>query len=174
MDKKDVKKGFQEAQKEMKEDQIKHVKELAKRTLKKQEIITRERDDANKKLAILKKDIQDLKEGRLDRIEERQKKDPLALKTSVAKIEKVPEDKVKEIHHHHYGDRWYWPYHITWLAQPPYYDSMGSIVTTTDATGGLTLETSGIAATFTLNCSVAKDFTAGAYAMENGTTSYIT
>ena len=152
MDKKDVKKGFQEAQKEMKEDQIKHVKELAKRTLKKQEIITRERDDANKKLAILKKDIQDLKEGRLDRIEERQKKDPLALKTSVAKIEKVPEDKVKEIHHHHYGDRWYWPYHITWL----------------------TLETSGIAATFTLNCSVAKDFTAGAYAMENGTTSYIT
>ena len=167
-----VKQGFQKAKEELRQEQIKHVKEIAKRTLKKIDLITKERDEANSKLAILKKDIQDLKEGRLDRIEERQKKDPLALKTSVAMIVKEPRESVKEAHHHYYDDRWYWPYRITWMPQLPYYDSMGTIVTNTS---GIELQTTGIQSdAFTLNCSVAKDYTAGTYVLSSGDTKYIT
>jgi len=175
MNKDDIKKGFQEAQKELKEEQIKHVKEIVKRTLKKIIIVSKERDELNRKLAILKKDIQDLKEGRLDRIEERQKKDPLALETSVAKVEKdKPSEKTEVHHHYHYDNRWYWPYRIEWIPQTPFYDSMGTIITNTSDGSGLSLATTGIADTFSINCSVAKDYTAGTYQMEDGSVNSIT
>jgi hypothetical protein len=170
MEKKDIKKGLQEAKKEVKQDLIDRVKELAKRTLEKIEALQKDRDNINMEIAILKKDIQDLSEGRLDRIEERQEKDPLALKSSVAKVEKVV---VKETEIHHHYDRWYDPWKITYLVQPPIYSSAGVVVNTLDPAlnqgDGLMLMDS-----FTINCSAAKDHTEGVYQLSTGVVRYIT
>ena len=173
MKKDEVKKAFTEAQKEVKEKAIEKLKEFIKRTLEARERQIKVRDEAASKIKILDKDILDLKEGRIDRIEERQKADPKARETSVALVEKVI---VKEVHHHHYEDRWYWPYRFIW--QIPYVPSVTIIdqapasIEITSGSAVFNLTTHTIASEsfgptyFTLNNSIAKDHAAGAYSYQ--------
>lgn len=152
MDKNDRKKAFTEAQKEVKEKQVGELKSFIKKTLECKERQLRIREEANRKIKILDKDILDLKEGRIDRIEERQKADPKAKEVSVALVEKVV---VKEVHHH-YDDRWYQPYRFTW--QEPYIIP-GSLPVVYSQTSAVDADIQ----TFTLNNSIAKDHSAGTY-----------
>jgi len=106
MDKKLAKRGYELAQKELKEKQVEEVKKMVLKTLEKLEELKKQKKDIEKKIKILKMDLDDLKEGRLDRIAERQGKDKEAKDTSVVIIIKEKE-VIKE-------NPWYWPYKIIW------------------------------------------------------------
>ena len=160
MKKEKVKKAFTEAQKEVREKAVEQLKNFIKKTLEARERQINVRDEASRKIKILDKDIQDLKEGRIDRIEERQKADPKAKETSVAIVEKI---KVVEHHHHHDYDRWYWPYQFTWTIPCAPLFAMTDSGVDINSTSGL-ISTSN-SSNFTLNNSMAKDFTVGAYSI---------
>uniref|UniRef100_A0A6M3LLW4 Uncharacterized protein n=1 Tax=viral metagenome TaxID=1070528 RepID=A0A6M3LLW4_9ZZZZ len=150
-----IKRGFSDAEKEIREKQIKAVKELALKTLERIDNAKRMREQANTTIRILQRDLEDLKAGRLDRIEERQKKDPSAKEVSVALIERVV---TKEVHHHHHDhyiidkSRWYELWRIT------YNDSVSTIYS----------PIVGSTEPFMLTNSVSADYTGGAYTISTG------
>jgi hypothetical protein len=161
-----VKQAFAEAEKEARDNQVAEVKAIVKKTLEKLETVRKELKGLQEKERILKMDIDDLKEGRLDRIAERQEIDPEAKKVSVVVIIKEKE-VIREV------SPWYWPYHVTWQIPAPSYPSHpfmnGTVIT---STGGLDLYASNTGksnAVYTSNCngmltcSVAKDAAIGAY-----------
>lgn len=112
MNKEIAKKAFESAQYELENETIKKLKEVVKETLLKVKKIDEAIDKLQEEKKILKLDLEDLKEGRLDRIEERQKADKLAKAVSVITVE-------KEVHHHHY-EKWYEPYKIYYTPSPSY------------------------------------------------------
>ena len=142
-----ARRAYTEAEKEMREKQITAVKELVLLTLEKLESEKKSRDTATANIRILQKDLEDMKAGRLDRIEERQKKDIKAKAVSVAVIDRVI---MKEEHHHdHYiiePQRWYEPWNVVYCA--------GASATSSPS--------------ITLNNSVAADYTGGAYTLSSG------
>jgi hypothetical protein len=87
-------------------------------------------------------DIDDLKEGRLDRIEERQEKDPKAKDISVVIF-------IKERVVEHEYPWWYWPYRIEWVGPAITYTTSGNSYVT---------------------CSTAKWATTGSYTLGTGNT----
>lgn len=112
-------------------------------------------------------DLEDLKEGKLDRIEERQTKDPEAKANTVIVIIKEKET-IREI-----NNPWYYPYTIT--VQNPTWSSPYWCSTNQDALC-LTNTMGGNSNNFnydaskaidynaaSINCSVAKDYSAGTY-----------
>ncbi len=154
-----VKQAAREAENSLREKQVEEVKKIVLKTLEKLDALKRDREsaqdrvkDIDEKIKLLKMDIEDLKDGRLDRMAERQEKDPEAKGVSVIVIikEKVVEREVSP---------WYWPYRFYW-ANPPmpepattwcvYTASSSPDVTYTGNTGLLT-------------CSSSKWATAGAY-----------
>ena len=158
MEKKDIKKAYESAENELKEKQISKVKEFVKRTLEKLEILKKDEGEIKEKIRVLKLDLDDLKEGRLDRIEERQKKDKNSEKVSVARI-----IKKEVIEHHYHSSPWYVPYIIEWNIP---------VITTTpnvycDATSTNFCLTSSATSSYTngitVTNSVAKDSCAGTY-----------
>jgi len=162
MKKEEVKKAVELAEKELKEKRINKVKEIVKRTL---EAIDKEDGiikGATERRRILKMDLDDLKQGRLDRIEERQKKDPKAEKVSVVKvIKEIIREREVPVYPIPY---WYQPYRLEW--NPPYdpnrfYCSTDDVVTMTDSANNLTFATE--ANGITIDCSVAKNYSAGTY-----------
>ena len=82
-DKEIVKAAFAAAQDEAREKQIGEVKKIVTKTLEKLDTVKKEIKEKQEEERILKMDIDDLKDGRLDRIAERQDKDPEAKKVSV-------------------------------------------------------------------------------------------
>ena len=85
-----VKKAYEEAQNDLTEKRKKAVKEIVLKTLEKIESVDKDISKVKNKLKVLEEekkllrmDIDDLKEGRLDRIEERQSKDSKAKETEV-------------------------------------------------------------------------------------------
>ena len=82
----DNKKIAKEALQEIEDDKAKKVKEEFKQyfsdTLQEMEIQKKNKETAEEKIRILKKDLDDLKEGNLAQIKERQEKSPLAKETS--------------------------------------------------------------------------------------------
>jgi len=162
MEKRLVKKAVEEAEKDLKEKQIKEVKKIVLKTLEKINSLKDDRKEAqakvkdiDKKLKILKMDIDDLKEGRLDRISERQEKDEEAKATSVVIIIKEKE-VVREYPY------WHWPYRVIWERREwgtPYRDQYptGNYYTTVDNSN------SWQDGTFSINCSIAKWASVGSY-----------
>ena len=150
-----VKEGFALAEKEMREKQVAEVKKIVLKTLEKIKEQDKIRDEAAKKVKILKMDIDDLKEGKIDRIVERQEKDEEAKKTSVVII-------VREIVHDY--SPWYVPYRVIW----PTPVAPVSPWTTIPVCGSNNLVTyTGNTYDYaTINCSTAKDATIGAYDVE--------
>ena len=93
MDKEQNKKAFASAEKEVKEEDVKKLKEVIKATLRKLAEKEKEAKGIAEEIKILRNDIKDFREGRLNRIAERQKESAKAKETSVFKIVK------DDIHH---------------------------------------------------------------------------
>ena len=161
MNKAIVKQGYDEAQNSLREKQVAEVKAIVLKTLERLEEVKSKIKELQEEKKILELDIDDLKAGRLDRIEERQAKDPKAAKVSVALI-------IKEIHHHETINPWYVPYRVMWpapvfpLLEPTVYCGGSSISSTTTCTGGN-------GAAFTLTSSIAKDAAVGCYSVSGHT-----
>ena len=107
-----VKAAFASAEKEAREKQVNEVKKIVTRTLEKLDAVKKEIKAKQEEERILKMDIDDLKEGRLDRIAERQEKDPEAKKVSVVLI-------IKEKEVVHVPSPWYSPYTVVWQYYTP-------------------------------------------------------
>jgi hypothetical protein len=111
--------AFAEAEKEAKEKQVAEVKRIVVKTLEKLDAVKKDIKVLQEKERILKMDIDDLKEGRLDLIAERQEKDPEAKKVSVVLIIKEKEIiREKEYVPVPSPSPWYFPYQVVW--QVPY------------------------------------------------------
>ena len=152
MTEKVVKEGFALAEKEMRGKQVEEVKRIVLKTLEKIKEFEKIRDEAINKIKILKMDIDDLKDGKIDRIVERQEKDEKAKQISVVTI-------IKEVHHH-YSNPWYVPYRIIWN-QPLVPYSVEPVIYCNTTEGWATN-------TFTINNSVAADATSGCYTLTSG------
>lgn len=103
-------------EKEKKELQLKRelekkeqIKSIIKKTLEKKVKLESEVKERQKEIKILNKDLEDFKNGRLDLIQERQKVDDFAKKTSVVEIIRIIEK--------YYEKPWYEPFKII----PPCY-----------------------------------------------------
>ena len=89
MNKQIVNQALTELEKEQQEQKINEVKRIVSSYLEKiaeQKVIV---DSEQNKLKLLKKDLDDLKAGRLDKIEDRQKFDPVAKNVSVIIIRRT-------------------------------------------------------------------------------------
>ena len=164
MTSKEIKKVVQQTKKELEQENIekqtKQVKEIVRKTLQAIEDVKKQKDNIDKKLRYLKMDLDDLKAGHLERIEERQEKDPEAKKCSVVII-----IKEKEVHHHHY-DKWYSPYYVNWNTDyvwtyPQVFcgnsdANIDDLSLTYDSSAN---DVSGMS----INCSIAKDASVGTY-----------
>lgn len=136
---KQVKDAVQEAKNDLekeKQEALKNkVKSIIRATLEKiekEEEIVKEHQD---KVSILRKDLKDLETGRLDLIEERQSKDPVAKSISVVIVKKV-ERLAEPIRFHGYQP-WYWPFEL--IPQIPIYNGGPDVWTTyTNAIGNAT------------------------------------
>lgn len=164
MEKEIVKEALALAEKESREKKVQEVKKIITETLAKLKEQEKIRDEANKKIKYLKMDVDDFKMGRLDRMVERQEKDEEAKKTSVVVIIKEKET-IREV------SPWFFPYTVIWQTpivtypQPAFYCGGNGTITTTDFVGTcLTTNTCGASLNaVSINCSVAKDATVGAY-----------
>lgn len=96
---------------EIKQKQVNAVKTIVKETFKKIEALERTKNDIQNKLKILKHDLFDLKDGRLDRILERQTMDSSIRQLSVLIVEKGGKDNQ--------SSPWYTPYKVSFLNPPP-------------------------------------------------------
>ena len=154
-----VKEGYGLAEKETRENQVREVKEIVTKTLEKLEDVKKKISSLKTEEKILKMDIDDLKAGKIDRIVERQEKDPKAKDVSVVVI-----IKEKEVIRDH--NPWYVPYQVLWNEtympkwhQPAVYchnslnDQFSSNQSFTTSAGDM----------MTINCSVAKDAAIGTY-----------
>ena len=116
MKEKEVKRAYDLAEKEIEEQkkkehekQVAEVKEIVKKTLLELENLKEQESSVKEKIKILKLDLDDLKAGKLERIKERQDKDPLAKKVSIIIIKEKETIREKEV-----PSPWYQPYTITW------------------------------------------------------------
>ena len=126
MDTKVVKEGFEVAQKELRDKQVAEVKLIVTKTLEKIDTLEQERRELREKekqleeeIKLLRADIDDLKEGRIDRIIERQEKDTKAKGVSVVVLIKEKET-IREVPNSPYPNTWYEPYYVHWTTGTPY------------------------------------------------------
>ena len=158
-----AKQAFADVEKEAKEKQVAEVKAIVRQTLEKLDGIRKDIKKLQDKKKILELDIEDLKEGKLDRIADRQAIDPEAKKVSVVVIIKEKE-VVREV------GPWYWPYQVIWQEpvripiNTPWFGTTNAIG---NFTNNLSYSMSSGSNTFgcgpAINCSVAKDAAIGAY-----------
>ena len=172
-----TKEAYDEVQNEKREKQKDEIKKIITKSLEELDKKEKNRKDLDDEIRILRRDVEDFKEGRLDRVEERQQKDPKAKNVSVVTIVK------KEEHHHYHStpNWWYRPYEITWnpfYAETTY--TTGLAMTTTGTTlsnnmdsFALTTDCSVSGESVFLTCSSAKDFTQGTYLLPDGSTKYV-
>jgi len=162
MNKEIAKEGFELAEKEAREKQVREVKEIVLKTLEKLENINKEIGVLKEEKKILEMDINDLKMGKIDRIVERQDKDPKAKDTSVVVIIREKET-IREV------SPWYWPYRVVWNEPytPAWYTSPAVFCNSTAGAMATTQNSFDCSCdgtyTPTINCSVAKDFAIGTY-----------
>ncbi len=108
MDKNIIKKGVESAQKELQEKEIEKIKFIVKSYLEKINEKTKERALIDEEIKGLKKDLDDLKSGRLDKIEERQALDPGAKKRAIVIVHKNTE-------HYYPAKPWYSEYRVEYV-----------------------------------------------------------
>lgn len=181
-DKEIVKKAFEQAEQDARDKQVAEVKKIVTKTLEKLDAVKKELKAKHEEERLLKMDIDDLKEGRLDRIAERQDKDPEAKKVSVVLIIKEKE-VIREV-----PSPWYFPYQVIWQIPyvPTYYGPVyttntidchsgstnlmstcisGSIGNASNCTlsDGSNFQATVTGVPMSITCSVAKSATVGAY-----------
>lgn len=157
-----VKEGFAAAQNAAREKQIAEVKEIVIKTLEKLTRIKKEIKELRETEKILELDIDDLKQGKLDLIAERQEKDEKARETSVVVIIKEKE-VIREV------SPWYWPYQVIWQQPhiPTYY--AGTTLGLNGTSNFATIATTAVYNCSTISCSVAKDAVPGSYTVAGNT-----
>jgi len=174
MNKEIVKQGWEAAQKEAHDKQINEVKKIVTKTLEKIDDIDglidsakQQVKDLEEKKKILKLDIDDIKEGRLDRIAERQEKDEKAKAISVIIVIKEKETIIERDRPYY---PWYQPWHVVWQEVPTITTTpfIGYSSTAGMAIGGcLTTQANSdvynCASSFTVNNSIAKHAGSGTY-----------
>ena len=101
MDQKIIKEAVSQAEKEAQQERVDRIKHIVKSYLEKIQNKSKERDKKKEELKeldedikLLKGDLEDLKSGRLDKIEERQEKDPRAKDLSIILIKKVEKEYI--------------------------------------------------------------------------------
>jgi alpha-amylase/alpha-mannosidase (GH57 family) len=156
-----VKEATKLAEQELKDEEKMRIKDVVKATLEKLRKKETEKRDIDEEIKILRKDIEDMKEGRIDRIKERQDIDAKAKDVSVIIIkEKIVEKQVP---------LWYYPWIIEikreYVSCIPMYSS--GAFTTSDVFN------STLALTFTSNNSNMHMYTSGTYQLSDGTIRYI-
>jgi len=160
MEKEIVKRAYDEAQNSLREKQVEEVKKIVLETLRKIKYLEEDKKekqselkDLEERIKILRSDIDDLKEGRVDRIVERQEKDPKAKQVSVVVI-----IKEKEI----IKEPWYQPYVIEKWNMPTYPQTPITYCQTTTTPWNYT-DTCGNSWVGTITCSSSKYGTVGTY-----------
>lgn len=154
MEKDIINKGFAEAKKQQQENEVSKIKEIVLKHLEKIKYHEEQAKEHGEKVKLLKKDLDDLKAGRLDRIEERHEKDPKAREVRQIEVHKIVE-------HYQPLSPWYSPFYVTW---PPVYQSSITISSGTIATA----TTSGSNAV-QLTGSTCQNFVGGTYSVGNNT-----
>lgn len=156
-----AKKAFKSAEKDLKKKEIEKFKKIVTATLDKLETKKRARQKLDKEIHILKKDIDDLKSGRLDKIEERQENDKEAEEISIFKVIKEVET-IREVPYPVPYDPypvkpWFVPYRFTWCGDSVDADVVGTCIN------------SSVDCCTTINSSESKYNTPGSYKLEDGT-----
>jgi len=108
-----VKKAFADAEKERQEKEISKIKQIVQSYLEKIQNKAEQKDKLDEEIRLLKKDLDDLKAGRLDRIKERQDKDERAREVSIVIVKEIHEKLIP-----------YYPWRSPWLVEwqyPPQY-----------------------------------------------------
>jgi len=148
------------------EKQKEAVKAIVQQTLEKIEKLDTEIKELEEEKRILRLDIEDMKNGKLNLIEERQRKSEKARNTSVVIIKEVHTEYIPT------PSPWYQPYWIqtnpiTWQQPAVVFCSGGSTGNTMNSTGISTTLTSGtsceLSGGMAFSCSTVKDNTIGAY-----------
>lgn len=85
------KKAYQQAEKELEKEVVEEIKEMVKSTLQAIESKKAEIAKLNRELKVFKADLEDLKQGKLDKIKERQEKDKLAKQISQVDLKQLGE-----------------------------------------------------------------------------------
>lgn len=117
-----IKKGIALAEKEAQEKQIQQIKNIVQNYLEKIDEKIRSKNKLDEEIRLLKKDLDDLKKGRIDLIKERQEKDSKAKEISPIII------KIVERIEYSPFQPWKQPYDITWRNEPTLYNSSDSVI----------------------------------------------
>jgi len=105
-----IKKAFESAEQEVQEKEIGHIKSIIKNLLQKKLDKEKKRDELEDEIRLIKKTIEDFKEGRLDKVKELIDTDPKA-KEVVPIIIKIIKDTDYE--RNPFKPR-YWNYEMEW------------------------------------------------------------
>ena len=166
-----VKEAFKLAEKELKDGEKIRIKEVVKATLEKLRKKEIEKHAVEEEIKILRADIENLKEGRIDKIKERQDIDIKAKEVSVIIIkEKIIEKQVP---------MWHWPWVIEIKHEylPVYYPTYmsGTLIGNCTTGNSATITSNNISSniTFTSTNSNAHLYTGGTYQLSDGTIKYI-
>ena len=136
-----------------KEEQLKEaVKEIVQHTLEKIDELDKEIKEKEESKKILKLDLEDLRNGKLDLIEERQKKDSRAARVSLVIIKEI----VREPYYSQ--PIWIRPYDITWNPNTVWCNAPSIATNAVYNSQSTALSTGG-----TFTCSVVKDNASGCY-----------
>jgi len=130
MEQKIVKEAFGEALKDSEQEKKEKIKKIILETLRKKTELEEQVKEIQKEIKILGKDLEDFKMGRLDLIEERQRVDETAQKTSVVRIEKIINE-----YYHYYSKPWYEPYRMTYYF--PLWDNASQTIPDINSFDGL-------------------------------------
>jgi len=120
---------------DMKAMQITVIKQAVKHTFERLEALEKEKNDVQNKIKILKHDLFDLKDGRLDRILERQSMDDETRTISVVIVAKVP-----AVAGQSNASPWYEEYKVSVLGDNGVVDcNINNSITKTNASGSYKL-----------------------------------
>lgn len=169
-----IKKAFADAEKERQEQEVSKIKSIVKAHLEKIETKSKEHKKLGEEISLLKKDLDDMKAGRLDRIEERHEVDERAKEVRIIIVKKVEHEYIPM-------QPWRSPWTIEWATSPYFYPGSGTLttyaspsVTLTNTGSSLTYLTSGTAAVNTnaVYCSTTgnnvANFVSGTYDLSDG------
>jgi len=120
---------------DIKTTQISVIKQAVKQTFEKLEALEKEKNDVQNRIKILKHDLFDLKDGRLDRILERQSMDDETRTISVVLVAKVP-----GVAGQNNSSPWYEEYKVSVLSDNGVVDcNINNSITKTNASGSYKL-----------------------------------
>lgn len=158
MEKEIIKKAFESAEKETQEKQVEFIKKIVQKYLEKIDSLSKEKEKVDEEMRLLKKDLDDLKAGRLDKIEERQKVDPEAKNISLVLIRKIERGYIPLA-------PWRSPWEIMWnnaLSRLYDGDQLGGPSTSCSSGPSISYGSS-CTGTYTTTGTTASNFTSGTY-----------